>query len=128
MSAFAAAQETAAAKYPLSAAQLSAFKTVKAETEKKAAPVALELAETAKKIFANMLADREDQQLRRKLNKQLHSTAGRLLDLKGMSFREMLATLTPDQKQIVRTEMVKPGAPIDIGDLVDQIFAISGKK
>ena len=128
MSAFASAQNASATKYPLSSDQLAAFKKIKTETERKAAPVAIELAGTARKIFANMLADKEDQKLRRKLNKQLHLSAGRLLDIKGQSFREMLAVLTPDQKQIVRAEMEKPGAPVDIGDLIDRIFSISEKK
>lgn len=124
---FAAAQEPATPKLPLSAAQLTAFKKIHTDAEAKAAPLVIELAKTVKEVYANMLANKEDQQLRVKLNKRLHLTAGRLLDIKGQSLREMLALLTPGQKALLQNEMKKPGAPLDIGELIDHVFNISVK-
>src|SRR2546429_5342064 len=95
------AQDGAPAKIPLTAAQLAEFQKIKTDTENKAVPLAIDLGGIAKQIYANMLADKEDQQLRRQLNKRLHLTAGRLLDIKGQSFRDMIALLTHAQKEIL---------------------------
>lgn len=111
----------------LSPVQLESLKTIKLRIEKQAAPAALGLALTAKKIYANMLADKEDQRLRKKLNKDLHRYAGQLLDLKGRSFRETLAILTPEQKKLVLAELQKPGAQGDLSEVVDRVFGITTK-
>ena len=124
----AAAQDVAPTKRSLTAEQLAAFKKIQTETERKAAPYAIELAKTAKEIFANMLADREDQRLRKRLSVRLHAAAGRLLDIKGQSFREMLAVLTPDEKRLIRDEMNRPGAPADLADLMGHVFDLPEKK
>jgi hypothetical protein len=108
----------------LSAEQLIALKQVKTDSEKKALPFAMDLAVTAKAIYENMLAEKEDQQKRRKLNVKLHNAAGHLLDIKGESFRRSLAILTAEQKQLVRTEMNKPGAPVDLSEVIAKVFGI----
>ena len=119
-----AALGIAAQDNKLSAAQIDQLKAVKAGLEKKAAPAALGLAATAKKIYANMLADKEDQKLRKQLNKDLHRFAGQLLDIKGQSFRETLAVLTPGQKKLVLAEMQKPDAPGDLSEAVEKVFGL----
>jgi len=120
----AAATGIAAQDNKLSPAQIDQLKTVKASLEKKAAPAALGLAATAKKVYANMLADKEDQKLRKKLNKDLHRYAGELLNIKGQSFRETLAVLTPQQKKLVLAELQKPDAPGDLSEAVEKVFGL----
>ena len=111
-----------AAAQPLSEAQRQAMKSIKTESEKKAAPLAAQLAATAKQIYENMLSDKEDEALRQKLDKELNETAGKLLAIKGQSIREMVGVLAPAQKQFVREEMRKPGAPGDLSELIERLF------
>ena len=111
----------------LSAEQLDRFKAIKTDIEKRAAPAVLGLAVTAKNIYANMFADKEDQKLRKKLEARLHRYGRELINLKGESFREMLAVLTPAQRQLVRSEVEKAQGPADLGELIEQIFGLKEK-
>lgn len=104
--------------------QLEHLGIIKNETEKRAARVALSLAATARKIYANMLAEKEDPKLRKSLARDLHKYAGELLDIKGQSFRDALAVLTPAQRQLVREEMKKPDAPADLGEAIERVFGL----
>ena len=113
------AQETS-----LSAAQTASIKAIQRASEKKAAPLALKLASTAKKIYENMLSDREDERLRAKLERELDGIGSKLIKLKGQSIREMVAVLTPEQKALVRMEMRKPGAPADLSELIIKLFRV----
>lgn len=111
----------------LSPQQVESLKKLKTETEKTAAPYALKLAETAKQIYANMLSDKEDQKLRKRLAKDLHFYTAKLLDIRGDSYRAALAILTPDQRQLVRDEIKTPGAPMDIAEVIARVFKLSDK-
>ena len=122
------AQDAAAPKHTLSQEQLAALKKINAEVTNQAAPLAIELTATAKEIVANMLSDKEDQALRQKLNTHLHQMAGQMLDLKGQSFRRMIAILTPEQRSLLRAEAQKPTATSDLADLIDRIFDLTSIK
>lgn len=111
----------------LSEAQLRAIKSIQSASERKAGPLALRLAMTAKRIYENMLADRENQALRRRLSRELHEAAAALLSIKGQSVRDVIGVLTPEQKRLVRTEMRKPGAPGDLMEVIARTFNISDK-
>jgi exonuclease VII large subunit len=111
------------AAHPLSEAQRQALKSVKTEGEKRAAPLAVQLAATVKQIYENMLSEKEDEALRLRLSKEMDETMSKLLAVKGQSVREMVAVLTPAQKQIVREEMRKPGAPGDLSELIERLFS-----
>jgi Spy/CpxP family protein refolding chaperone len=108
----------------LSPQQIEALKAVKMKTEQQAAPYARKMAATIKAIYDNMLSAHEDQRLRRKLAAELHRNAGKLLDLKGQSFRDSLAVLTPEQRQTIREALKKPDAPSDIGELIEKTFGL----
>ena len=112
----------AAAAHPLTEAQVQAIKSIKAESEKKAAPLALQLAATAKQVYENMLSDKEDEALRLRLSKEMDETVVKLLAVKGQSIRDTVAVLSPAQKQLVREEMRKPGAPGDLSELIAKLF------
>lgn len=134
------AQETVStptqAKPVLSEAQLKRMQEIRTAAAKKAAPVALMLAATVKQIYENMLADKEDDALRQKLDKQLNEIGSQILAVKGQSIRDMVGVLTPEQKQFVKTELAKPGATGDLGEMIERVFnlpkidekAVSGKQ
>lgn len=46
-------------KLRLSDSQIAALKQIKTDSEKKAGPIALELAATAKQVYENLLSDKE---------------------------------------------------------------------
>ena len=50
-----------------------------------------------------------------------------LLSIKGQSIREMVKVLTPEQKQLIRVEMTKPGAPGDLSELIMKVFGVPEK-
>ena len=102
--------------------QMTAMEKVKADAEKKSAPIAIQLAATSKKIFENMLSGKEDQKLRLRLAKDLHRFAGQLLDIKGQSYRDTIAILTPVQKGVVMAELNKPGPPADLEEIIGRAF------
>jgi hypothetical protein len=108
----------------LSESQRQTIKDIQIKAAKRAAPIALQLAHTARRVYENMLRDREDQRLRVRLDAEMHKVAGELLTIKGQSIRDVLRVLTPEQRKLVRTEMVKPGAPADLMELLVRIFKI----
>src|ERR1051326_1763384 len=87
---------------PLSDEQKRAIKKRLDEIKKRAEPLALRLAQTAKKVYENMLADQPDEALRRKLSNEMKELTGELVLLKGQSIREVVNLLTPEQKRLVR--------------------------
>jgi len=109
----------------LSKEQLAIMKTIQTESEKKATPVALKLAQTAKQIYQNMLADQENQTLRQELTTKLNAATTELLAIKGQSIRDIVGVLTPEQKQRVMKEMQKPGASADLTELIGKVFNIT---
>src|SRR5205807_2658542 len=113
-----------AANKSLSESQVKAIKSIVSTSEKKAAPLAIQLAATAKLIYENMLAPKEDQRRRLRLSKQLDRITNELLGIKGQSMRDVIAVLTPAQKQLVREEMSKPGQPADLMELIKRVFKI----
>jgi hypothetical protein len=122
-----AGADGSAAAHPLSEAQIQAIKSVRAASEKRAAPLALQLAATAKQIYENMLSEKEDAALRRRLGRELDEAALKLLNIKGQSIRETVAVLTPAQRQLVRDEMRRPGAPGDLSELIARLFNLPEK-
>ena len=75
-----------------------------------------------------MLSDKENETLRQKLNTHLHQMAGQMLDIKGQSFRRMIAILTPDQRSLLRAEAQKPTATSNVADLIDRVFDLTSIK
>lgn len=121
------APNTSDAKPHLTAAQLQAIKSVRIESEKKAAPLALRLASTAKQIYKNMLSEKEDEALGQRLSREMDKVVVALLALKGQSIRDMVRVLTPEQRQLMRSEMQKPGAPGDLSELIMRVFNVPEK-
>ena len=106
----------------LSESQLKSIKSIESASEKKAVPLAMQLAKTAKQIYENMLAPRESQQRRMRLSRQLYRLTNELLAIKGQSIREVIAVLTPPQKELLREEMHKPDQPADLIEVFKRVF------
>ena len=109
---------------PLSEAQVNALKAIKVESEKKAAPAALHFAGVMRQVYENMLADKPDAELRTKLDAEMKEGIWGLLLIKGQSMFDAVAVLTPEQKRILKAEMMKPGAPADMMELIEKTFKI----
>jgi Spy/CpxP family protein refolding chaperone len=121
------ASEKADANPHLTAEQVQTIKSIRAESEKKAAPFASRLASVAKQIYENMLSEKEDEALRRRLSGEMDEVVVELLAIKGQSIREMVRVLTPEQRQFIRREMQRPGAPGDLSELIMKVFNITEK-
>lgn len=121
------APDAAEAGPRLSPAQLQAVKAIRTESAKRAAPLALRLATVAKQIYANMLSEREDAVLRRKLSREMNNVAAQLLAIKGQSIRDIVKVLTPEQRSLIRNEMRKPDAPGDLAELIARVFNVPEK-
>lgn len=111
----------------LSEGQLQSIKSIHNKAAKLAAPLALHLALTTKRVYENMLRDKEDPTLRARLSAEMHRAAGELLTIKGQSIREVLQVLTREQKRLIKSEMKKPDAPADLMELIVRTFNIPEK-
>lgn len=121
------AETKADAAHTLSSTQRQALERIKVETEKKAGPAAMRLAGIVQKIYENMLADNPNEKLRSTLSAQMKEAAWQLLLIKGQATREAVYVLTPEQKQLIKNEMRKPGAPADLSEVIAQTFKIADK-
>ncbi|MEP6569483.1 MAG: hypothetical protein ABJC10_06880 [Acidobacteriota bacterium] len=120
-------QNTPDAAHTLSDAQKQAIKRIHVKAELQAALPTLRLARVVRQIYTNMLADKPDEKLRVKLAAELKEVTWPLLAIKGKAIRQTVNVLTPAQKQLVRTEMAKPGAPADLYEVVAHTFNLSEK-
>jgi Spy/CpxP family protein refolding chaperone len=121
------ANVTADAAHTLSDAQKQSIKRIQTDAEKRAAPAALRLAGIVGKIYENMLADKPDEKLRASLSAQMEKATWALLSIKGQSIHDIVRVLTPAQRQLVKAEMQKPGAPSDLSEVVAHVFKLDNK-
>lgn len=119
--------DNAASIPPLSEEQKKSLMAIKVASEKKAAPIALRFAGIIRRIYENMLADKPDTGLRAKLDAEMKETGWELLMIKGQSMFDAVAVLTPEQKRVLKAEMMKPGAPADMGELIEKTFMLTEK-
>ena len=115
------------AAHTLSDAQKQAIKRIHVASAVQAALPALRLARVVSQIYKNMLASKPDEKLRVKLAAELKEVTWQLLEIKGEGIRQTVNVLTPEQKQLIRTEMAKPGAPADLSEVVAHTFSLSEK-
>ncbi|MDT7687619.1 MAG: hypothetical protein QOE46_378 [Acidobacteriota bacterium] len=115
------------AVHTLSESQKQAIKLIQVETEKRAAPAALKLAGIVSAIYDNMLADKPDEELRARLSAEMKESAWALLSIKGQSIRDIVNVLTREQKQLVKSEMLKPGASADLSEVIKHTFKLDDK-
>lgn len=106
----------------LTPAQRTKMIAIQKDAEQKAAPAAAHLAEITRQIYANMLAETPDEALRTKLSGEMRDAVWQLFEIKGQSIHDAIRVLTPTQRKQLKTEMVKPGAPADITELIGKIF------
>jgi hypothetical protein len=119
--------EQADAAHTLSEAQKLKIKRIQIESEQKAAQAALRLAAIVNRIYDNMLADKPDEKLRARLSAEMKDAAWTLLAIKGQTVREIVNVLTVEQKQFIKSEMRKPGAPGDLSEVISRAFKLTDK-
>jgi Spy/CpxP family protein refolding chaperone len=107
--------------------QQTAIADIRSETQQKAAPVAATLAATVKESYENMLSDQSDPALQEKLCRQAAESLAQLITIANQGMQKGVAVLTPEQRQRVRSEMGKPGAPGDLLDLIAKVYGQPGK-
>lgn len=122
-----ASETNQAAENRLSETQLKAIKVIRVRAALRATPLALRLAMTAKRIYENLLSDKENASLRVRLDAEIHRIGGQLLTIKGNAIREEVLVLTPEQKKLIKTEMKKPDAPADLMEVIERTFNIPEK-
>lgn len=115
------------ADHRLSEAQLKSIKVIRTRAAKLAAPLAIHLVVTTRRVYENMLREKEDAMLRSRLSTEMHNIAGELLTIKGQSIREVLHVLTRDQKKLLKSEMGRADAPADLMELIERTFNIPEK-
>lgn len=117
-------QAAASSALSLNEAQRQAIKRIRLSGETKGALPALRLARVVKEIYENMLADKPNEALRARLSAEMKEATWKLLTIKGQMIRETVNLLTPQQKQLIKSEMRKPGAPADLGELIERTFKL----
>lgn len=115
------------APHTLSDAQQQAIKRIRSDSEMHTALPALRLARVISQIYRNMLANKPDEKLRVKLAAEMKEVTWRLLTIKGDAIRQTVNVLTPQQKQLIKAEMGKPGAPADLSELIAHTFNLPEK-
>jgi hypothetical protein len=114
----------------LTDAQRSAIRTLQSESEQKTTQLAVQLAGVVQKIYDNNLSETPNDELRVSLDNQMKDLVWQMLLVKGNAMWAAFRQLTPEQKQIVRSEIARPRAPGDLPDVMDLIvktFRLTGR-
>jgi Spy/CpxP family protein refolding chaperone len=122
-------QETqnAGSAHPLTEAQKQAIKSILDEVKQKLAPLLLPLAQSVKDIHENMLSEKPDETVSRTLTKKIGDTLAELIAIKIQTNQKIVNLLTPEQKQIVKSELAKREAPTDLFEIIAKVFNIPEK-
>lgn len=92
----------------------------------KVAPLMLKLGAITKSIDRNLLSDKPDQELDRKLTRDLVAAVSEVvataIDLKLSAGREIVKLLTPEQRKILLAEIEKPDSNPDLTELAGKVF------
>jgi hypothetical protein len=106
----------------LNDAQKSAIRALQSDSEQKSAQTATQLAGIVQKIYENNLSDTPNEELRVSLDNQMRELVWQMVAIKGNSMWTAFRMLTPEQKQLVRAEIVKPRPTGDLPDVLDLII------
>jgi Spy/CpxP family protein refolding chaperone len=122
-------QETknAGPAHPLSEAQRAAIKAILADVKTKVGPPLMQLAQSVKEIHANMLAEKPDETVKQALTKKIADALGELIAIRIQSNQKIVNLLTPEQKEIVKSELAKREAPTDLFEIIGKVFDIAEK-
>ena len=122
-------QETksAGSAHPLSEAQREAIKAILAEVKTKVGPPLLQLAQSVKEIHANMLAERPDETVNQALTKKIGDALAELIAIRIQSNQKIVNLLTPEQKEVVKSELAKRESPTDLFEIIGKVFDVAEK-
>lgn len=109
----------------LTSAQVKQILKIKHDSETRAVPVVAQLGTIVQRIDENLLTDREDAALGRKLTREMNALAVQLLEMQRQAHRQMVRLLTPGQRKLVRTEVRKPDSSGKLSDVILSVFHVS---
>ncbi|MEO6394154.1 MAG: hypothetical protein ABIP75_20035 [Pyrinomonadaceae bacterium] len=116
---------TVPADVQLSEAQRTALRKIDRENKLRLAGITVRIGIAAKALYDHLLSDNPNRQLDQKLTRNLHTVAGELLTARGEAFRKAIATLTPAQRRLVKKEMHRLDAPLDLLELIGKTFGLT---
>lgn len=103
-----------------------AVQAVDSEGKSKAAEYVVKLGWIAKRFDRNILSEKPDLELDRKLAAELSEAVGEAVNvaiqLKLTAVREIAKVLTPEQKKILLAELEKPDVNPDLTELVGKVL------
>lgn len=105
----------------LSKKQMEVIKSLNDSVSKSLPAVLPRLFELLQKINTNLLADEPDDLLNKQYNKEAGEIISKILDSLGGVMKQMVSTLTAEQKQKIREVMKDPNAPKDIINLIGKL-------
>jgi Spy/CpxP family protein refolding chaperone len=111
-----------ATKYPLSDEQRRAIRSILTKSKLAGVPLALMGAQGAKEFDENVLSEKPDAEADKRAGKKLSDGLAALAALRLQTIRDVVALLTPEQKQLLRAEMSKPGAPSALLEVLARVF------
>lgn len=106
----------------LTEAQKQLLTRLQAESTAKAARLMLKLPQAARSFNANVLAEKPDPELDRRLSREMADMFSAVIQLRIARIRESAQVLTREQKQALAEELKKPDAPPFFDDLVRKVL------
>ena len=111
----------------LSEEQRAAIVTIRLETQREAAPVAVALEAIVNESFADMLSERPDPAAQERYCQRAAESVARLIAIANRGMQRGTFVLTPAQRQRVKRERGKPGAPGDLLELIARVYELPAK-
>ena len=116
----------------LTEAQKQALEAAGKEVASQVQPAALKLASLAKDYDRNILAEKPDPELEKKLANEMVETISQLvagaIRARIQSVREIAKLLTPEQKKLLLAELDKPGSNPDLVELINKVLGEKKKQ
>ncbi|MDT5261166.1 MAG: hypothetical protein QOC61_170 [Acidobacteriota bacterium] len=117
-------QDTDAPKHPLSEEQKRAIRSILTKAKLEGVPLALMGAQGAKEFDENILSETPSAESDQKATRKLLDGLAGVAELRLQTIRDVVALLTPEQKQLLRAEMSKPGTPTALLEVLARVFKL----
>jgi hypothetical protein len=118
------AQAAIAPEYALSEEQKRAIRSILTKSKLEGAPLALLGAQGAKEFDENILSETPSAESDQKATRKLLDGLDGVAELRLQTIRDVVALLTPEQKQRLRAEMRKPGTPTALLEVLARVFKL----
>jgi Spy/CpxP family protein refolding chaperone len=113
-----------ASEHPLSDEQKRAIHSILTKSKMEGVALALLGAQGAKEFDENVLSEQPNAEADQKATKKLTDAVAGVTALRLQTIRDVVALLTPEQKQLLRAEMAKPGTPTALLEVLARVFKL----